>query len=326
MTTVVVSDSPFVDRAILADHLDADIVAVETTDEARLREAARGVEALVLDVNSPLTADTVAVLDSLRVVARAGMGVDNLAVDAARDAGVTVTHAPDYGVDEVATHAVSLLLSCRRNVAAHDREVRAGEWTWLNDRPQPRVRGSTLGLVSFGGIARRVVELTRGFDLDVLVYDPYVDDGTVADYGATRVSFGELLDASDAVSIHAPLTDDTRGMFDAAAFERLPAHAVVVNVGRGGIVDEAALADALSTGEIAAAGLDVLATEPPESDNLLLDCENAVLTPHTAWYSAEAHERLNRTVAADVRRVLDGEVPAHPVGSHPAGSAEAGAD
>ncbi|MFC7132038.1 MULTISPECIES: C-terminal binding protein [Salinibaculum] len=320
---VVVSDTPFVDVGILADHLSdvgVTIDAVDTTDEATLRRRASDAAALILDVNSPLPADVVADLDSLEVVARAGMGLDNVDVDAARAAGVTVTNAPDYGVDEVATHAVSLLLSCRRGVAAHDRDVRGGEWNWRTDRPQPRIRGSTLGLVSFGDTARRVVDLTRGFEFDVLVYDPYVDDGTVEAAGATRVDFETLLADSDMVSIHAPLTEDTRGMFDAAAFERLPDHAVVVNVGRGGIVDERALAEALAAGEVAAAGLDVLAVEPPDEDNPLCGRDDVVVTPHTAWYSADARERLNRTVAEDVRRVLTGVEPEHPVASGPVGA------
>ncbi len=315
-TKVVVSDSPFVDVETLEERLaelDATIEAVDTTDEATLRNRAEGAQALILDVNSPLTPSTLDALDTLEVVARAGMGLDNIAIDAAREAGVTVTHAPEYGIDEVATHAVSLLLACRRNIAGHDRDVRAGEWNWMTDRPQPQITGSTLGLVSFGATARRVVELTQGMDFDVVVFDPFVDAETIEEYGGRKVDFETLLAESDLVSIHAPLTEDTRGLFDQAAFEQMQSHAVVVNVGRGGIVDEEALAAALTAEEIAAAGLDVLATEPPTADNPLFDCENAVLTPHTAWYSEDAHERLNHAVATDVHRVLTGEQPEYGV-------------
>ncbi|RKD88120.1 C-terminal binding protein [Halopiger aswanensis] len=314
---IVVTDSPFIDAETFRNQLSSleyELVSVPSGDERAVADAGTAAAAIVVDVNTPVSAETIAALEEASVIARAGTGVDNIAVDAAADAGITVVNAPEYSTDEVATHALSLLLACRRQLGRYDREVADGEWNWLPERPYPRVRGSTLGVVSFGTIARRLVDLAAGFDLEVLAYDPYVDPAVADEYGVELVSFDELLARSDAVTIHAPLTDETRGLFDADAFAALPDHAVVVNVGRGGIVDEAALATALENGEIAGAGLDVMAEEPPSpSDSPLLDRDDVLLTPHAAWYSADSHAELNETVAADVRRVLQGQPPENPV-------------
>ncbi|WP_135821742.1 C-terminal binding protein [Halostella litorea] len=309
---VVVSDTPFVDAELFRDRLDADVTVADTSTEAAVSAAAATADALVVDVNTPATAAVFEACESLRLVARAGTGVDNVDVAAAAEHGVTVTNVPDYSTDEVATHALSLLLACKRRLRPYDAEVRDGEWAWEAGRPLSPVVGSTLGVVSFGAIARRLVELADGFDLDVAVYDPYVDEATVAEYGARRVDFGTLLDESDAVSVHAPLTDETRGMFDADAFERLDDGAVLVNVGRGGIVDEDALYDALTGGDLAAAGLDVLAEEPPDGSPLF-DLENVVVTPHAGFYSERSLADLNETLLADVQAVLAGEDPEHVV-------------
>ena len=228
---------------------------------------------------------------------------------AAADHGVAVTNAPDYCTDEVATHTVALLFDCIRGVAEYDRDTKAGTWGWERGRTLHRTTGRTLGLVSFGPIARRVREQLRGFDIEVVAYDPYVDREAMAEADVTKVSYDQLLARADYVSLHAPLTDDTRGMVDAAALDRMGDHAVLVNTGRGGLVDEDALATALRDGRIAAAGLDVLRDEPPGEDHPLVGLDNCVVTPHAAWYSAEAREDLNTTVAANVEAGLAGETP-----------------
>src|SRR6056297_674389 len=312
-TTIAVSDTPFVKQDVVSDELapiDHELVPSSTGDREAIVDA--DPEALFLDVNTGVDADLVDRLDDLKIVARAGTGFDNVDVEACQDAGVTVVNVPGYSTNEVATHAFSLLLACRRTLVEYDREVKAEEWNWMPDRPFPRFYGSTLGVVSFGTIAQRLADLTAGFDLDLVVYDPYVDEATTDEYDADLVEFEELLDRADAVTIHAPLTEETRGMFDAEAFERLADHAIVVNVGRGGIVDEDALYEALVDREIFGAGLDVMDDEPLTGSPLLAR-DDVVLTPHAAWYSADSHQDLNEIVANDVRRVLQGEEPENPV-------------
>ncbi|MBX0297130.1 C-terminal binding protein [Haloarcula nitratireducens] len=309
MPRVVVSDDPMLDAALLRAELDAEVVEADTGDDDALPAAARGAEALVVDVNTPVTAAVLDELDELRIVARAGVGIDNVDVAAAAENGVAVTNVPEYCTEEVATHTVTLLLDCIRTVAAYDRDVRDGNWGWERTRPIHRVRGRTLGLVSFGPIARRARERLRGFDLDVVAYDPYVDAETMADADVEKVALAELYDRADYVSLHAPLTDDTRGMVDAAALDAMCDHAVLVNTGRGGLIDEDALATALAEGTIAGAGLDVLREEPPSEGHPLVGLDNCVVTPHAGWYSEEAREELHATVTANVRAAFAGETP-----------------
>ena len=308
MDRVVASNDPMIDAAALRDHLDAEVV-VANGEQTLLDAAAGSADALVVDVNTPVDRAAFEALDGLQVVARAGVGIENIDVAAATDHGVAVTNAPDYCTREVATHTVTLLLDCVRGVAAYDRDTRAGNWGWERGRRVHRLRGGTLGLVSFGPIARRVCEQLRGFDIDVVAYDPYVDADEMADADVENVGLDELYARADYVSLHAPVTDETREMVDADALARMSDECVLVNTGRGALIDEAALAEALREGAIAAAGLDVLQREPPTADHPLVGLDNCILTPHAAWYSAEARDDLNATVAENVKAALAGETP-----------------
>ncbi|WP_324663387.1 C-terminal binding protein [Haloarcula sediminis] len=307
MDCVVASDDPMIDVATLRDRLDAEVVVAD--GERTLVDAADGVTGLVVDVNTPVGSPEFEALDDLQVVARAGVGIDNIDVAAAAEHGVAVTNAPDYCTDEVATHTVALLLDCVRGVAAYDRDTRAGGWGWERGREVHRLQGGTIGLASFGPIARRVREQLRGFDVDVVAYDPYVDADEMAEADVEKVELDELYARADHVSLHAPVTDETRGMVDADALAAMDEEGVLVNTGRGALINEDALAAALREGTIAAAGLDVLRTEPPEPDHPLVGLDNCVVTPHAAWYSEEARDDLNATVAENVRAGLAGETP-----------------
>jgi D-3-phosphoglycerate dehydrogenase len=309
MPTVVASEDQMIDSERIATALpDADVRTARTETEADLIDALDGAAAFVANVSAPVTRSVLDACPDLRIVARAGVGIDNVDIRAAADSGVVVTNTPDYCTDEVATHTVSLLLACVRNLRGYDRGVRAGGWGWHPDGPIHRLTGATLGLVSFGPIARGVVERLSGFDLDAVAYDPYVDADEMAAHGVEKVDFETLLDRSRLVSVNAPLTEATRNLIDADALDRLPDDAVLVNTGRGGVVDEEALAAALDDGIVAGAGLDVFASEPP-TDSPLLDCERALLSPHAAWYSEEARTELHETVAANVRAALADETP-----------------
>ena len=313
---MVMSDEKTVDPRTQREILEAAGARIEVLDErteAAVADAVRGADGLVVDSRTPVTAQVLGASETLRVVGRAGIGVDNVDLAAAAERDVTVVHVPDYCLDEVSTHALSLLLACVRNVPLQDRRTGEGTWDWREGRPLHRMRGRTLGLAGFGGIARRLASKLRAFGLEVVAYDPYVKATVMADYGVEEVGFEALLDRLDYLSIHVPLYGETREMFSTDEFERMADHAVLVNTARGPVVDEAALLDALESGEIARAGLDVLESEPPDAGNPLLAREDVVVSPHTAWYSEESRRDLSRSVASDVAAVLDGEAPTDPV-------------
>jgi D-3-phosphoglycerate dehydrogenase len=181
--------------------------------------------------------------------------------------------------------------------------------------PIHRLKGQTLGLVGFGNIPRALVPKANAFGLRVLAFDPFVAPDVLASFGAKGVSFDELLGSSDFVSIHAPLTPQTRGLFSTATFNKMKTGAQIINTARGPIIDEKALIEALDSGRLGGAALDVLETEPPPKDSLLTGRPNVVLTPHTAFYSVEALEELQIKCATDVARVLSGQPPVYPAPS-----------
>lgn len=294
------------ERQALAER-DVEVRETNATTTEELIERASGADAL-LNMIPELDERVFAELESLEVVAQYSVGVEKIDVEAASDAGVLVSHVPDYCVEEVSTHAVAVMLACLREVPRYDRAIRDGHWSYKVGRPIHRIRDLTVGFAAFGRIPQRVREKLRGFGVDAIAYDPYVSESEIAAGDAEKVDFDGLVSRSDVVSVHTPLTEDTRGLFDAAAFEAMPDEAVVVNCGRGGVVDEAALASALEDGELGAAGLDVMAEEPP-GDSPLVGRDDVVLTPHAAWYSEESMTELRTRAATAVVRALDGERP-----------------
>lgn len=292
-------------RETVGDDVTVEVAALDTTEQ--LIDAAVGADALVVDVGTPVPATAIEALN-LSVIVRSSVGVDGVDVAAAAEADTTVTRVPDYCTGEVASHSVSLLLACLRSLDAYDDAVAAGGWSWEDGRPVRRIDESTVGLVSLGPIARRAAQQLSGFGAELVAYDPFVDADAMAEVGVEKVGFDELFDRSDHVAVYAPLTDATRGMVDGDALARLSAHSVVVNVGRGPVVDAEALLAALESGGIKAAGLDVLDEEPP-ADDPLVGRDDTLVTPHAAWYSEEAYTELNERGAADVAAVLNGEVP-----------------
>jgi D-3-phosphoglycerate dehydrogenase len=314
--TVVLSDNKTVDPETQSEILEAAGAEIEVLDaktEDAAAEAFRDADGAIVDAATPVTERVLAGAENLRVVGRAGIGVDNVDVAAAAEHGIAVVNVPDYGLDEVSTHALSLILACARSVPRYDRGTRDGEWDWKAGRPMFRVRGKTVGLAGFGGIARRLASKLQSFGVDVLAYDPNVEAERMIDLGAEKVDFDGLLARSDYVSVHVPLFEETRGLFDAEAFAAMKEEAILVNTARGGVIDEDDLAAALENDEIGRAGLDVLRQEPPEPDNPLLSMEEVVVTPHAGWYSEESRRDLSRGVARDVAAVLAGEEPKNPV-------------
>ena len=247
-------------------------------------------------------------LPRVRVVVRYGVGVDGIDVAAATDHGVPVVNVPDYGTDEVANHAVALLLALARKITRLDRQTRSGGWDVFRVGPVTRLAGQTVGILGCGRIGSAVARKLGGFDVRLLGCDPYVGSFPP---GVQPVAFERLLAESDYITIHCPLTHETRHAFGAGSFARMRPTAVLINTARGGIVDTAALVDALQQGFLAGAGLDVLEQEPLDPASPLLRMEQAIVTPHAAWYSEEGRSDLKRRAAEEAVRVLRGERPRH---------------
>lgn len=312
---ILVSDSKVIDLES-SQSAFSDIEATLRTTEARepeeLTESAAGVDAMIVDASTQVTESVLRSLDSLQVVGRSGIGVDNVDLKTAKELDIAVVNVPDYCLDEVSTHALGMLLSCARKLPQLNAAVKDGEWDWSPAQPIRRLRGQTVGIVGFGKIGRSFAQKVPGLGVDVLVFDPYISVTDLAGFDVTRVNFEELLAESDFVSVHTPLTEETRHMFDAEAFETMPDHAILVNTARGPVVDEEALVAALEAGELGGAGLDVRDPEPPENDPLI-DFENVVLSPHAGFYSEDSRRELTRSVSKDVARVLRGDEPRNPV-------------
>jgi D-3-phosphoglycerate dehydrogenase len=275
-------------------------------------EVARDADA-VLVTYAKLPRDLLARLSRCKAIGRFGLGVDNIDVKAATELGMIVTYVPDYCMHEVSDHAMALLLALARKVTLSNRLVQSGRWEVPPIVPIHRLAGRTLGLVGFGNIPRAVAPKAKAFGLRVVAHDPHLAPAVLAASGVEGVSFDRLLETSDFVSVHAPLTPATRGLFSAEAFRKMKPGAALINTARGPLVDEDALIAALDSGHLGGAALDVVAVEPLSRESRLIGRDNVILTPHTAFYSVEALEELQTKCAADVARVLSGEPPIYPV-------------
>ncbi|WP_330351079.1 C-terminal binding protein [Streptomyces sp. NBC_00582] len=261
----------------------------------------------VLTCWAPVTAAAVTACPDLRIVARLGVGLDNIAVETAAEQGVWVTNVPDYCVEEVSDHAVGMVLAWARGLAAFDRDVRAGKWRPAAAKLR-RMATLTCGIVGYGRIGRATARKLAAFGCRVLAHDPYPPDRAP---GVELTTFEELLGASDVVVLHVPLTENTRHLVGAKELALMKPGALLVNVSRGGLVDTDALIEALASGLVDGAGLDVLESEP-EVPSALLERPGVLVTPHIAFSSTASVEELRRRAAQEVVRVLAGEPPAYP--------------
>ncbi|MWV38853.1 C-terminal binding protein [Natrialba sp. INN-245] len=246
-------------------------------------------------------------LEQLEVIGRYGIGVDTIDLSTATEYGVAVVNVPEYCINEVAEHTIALLLSIYRQIPNYDRQFRDGEWDWKAGQPLHRFSESTIGLVGFGQIPRKVAESLDGFNLRIVASDPNVDKDTMADYGVKKVNFESLVDTAEVISIHTPLIESTQNLFDEEVFKQMRNDAILINTSRGGVVNTDDLIGALQDDHIRGAAIDVLADEPPKKDNVLRSIDDVIVTPHTAWYSEESIQELRRTVAENVLQVLRGE-------------------
>jgi D-3-phosphoglycerate dehydrogenase / 2-oxoglutarate reductase len=289
-------------------QLDAQLVERPCRTAAELVEHGQEADALLV-LEEPVSAAVIAQLRRCRVISRFGIGVDTIDVAAATAAGIQVTNVPDASTEEVSDHALAMLLSLARDLRAFDEAVRRGAWAAAGRNEIRRLSGRTLGLVGFGRIARRLCEKVRPLGLQVLTFDPYVSAAASADLNARSVGLAELLERSDFVSLHAPLTPETHHLLGAEEIALMRPGAFLINVSRGGLVDQAALVRALRHGTLAGAALDVMESEPPMPDDPILAAPNVLLTPHSAHYSIESFDTVRDRAIENVVRVLSGQDP-----------------
>lgn len=324
MALVAVTDHVFPhldqERAMLAAAGHELRFGGNATTPGQVAEAVRGADA-VLNCYAPIPSDVTRGLRGCRIIARYGIGLDTIDVPVATEAGIVVTNVPDYCIDEVSDHTLALILALGRGVALLDRRVRAGAWRPMDAAPLHRLRGRTLGLVGFGRIARTVAAKARAVGFGVVAADPFLSDEAVAAMGAEPADLATLLATSHVVSLHAPLTAGTHHMIGAAELAAMPVGAALVNTSRGGLVDLAALRDALASGHLGGAALDVLETEPIAADDPLLSRPEVIVTPHAAFYSEESIAELQRKATEQVLDALAGRVPPYAVNARELGLA-----
>jgi D-3-phosphoglycerate dehydrogenase len=290
--------------------LGAEIVEIPAGTEEEFVKAARDADALYAK-GRRITKRMIDGLERCRVIALGSVGVDSVDVAAATARGIPVTNVPDTFIEEVADHAMMLILATFRRLVVQDRLVRDGRWK--EGRPMllklPRLMGLTLGFVAFGHVARAVAMRARGFGVRMLAYDPYVEELVMSPYGVEPASLTEVLQRSDFVSMHAPSTPDAHHLLREEHFRLMKPTALFINTGRGPTVDESALVKALQEGWIAGAGLDVLEEEPPAPGNPLLKMDNVILTAHVASASARFDPARLRRVGRELALVLSGRWP-----------------
>lgn len=303
---VVVSDRKYPGEDNFSDVVEDaghEIVFGGYRDEADMVEGSRGADVLIAASN-PISGDVIRSMGGGELILKLTTGYDNVAVNVATECGIPFSNVPIYCTWEVAEHAITLMLAASRRIAAYDRELRAGSG-W-DDRGDIRsLTGSTLGLIGFGRIGRATATLARGLGMAVVAYDPYVPEDVFWQFGVPSVGLDDLLAGVDYVSVHTPLTTETHHLLGADEFAAMDATTIVVNTARGPIVDVAALVEAVETGEIWGAGLDVFEDEPP-TESPALDSDNIVCSPHHAGRSSSAKRRVLSYARDKLDRVLTG--------------------
>ena len=319
--TDYVWESLDVEREILGGL--ADLIPMQTKKPEEFLDAAADCDALLNTYAGPITAEAMARMPKCRIIARYGIGVDTIDLKAATEAGIIVTNNPTYCIEEVAEHTLALLLSAARKTAFYDRQVRAGQWAVPPGKPMYRLSGSTLGLVGFGNIARQVAIRAAAFGMKVVFADPFIKDGQF-DAPGTKVDLPQLFREADYISLHPPLTPNTRKMINDEAFAQMKPTAVLVNCARGPIIDTDALVRALDAKKIAGCALDTVDPEPLPNPHPLRDRENVIINPHAAWYSEQAMVGLQAGAPNEVKRVLSGVWPINVVNPAVKGKSRAG--
>ncbi|CAI2485679.1 D-3-phosphoglycerate dehydrogenase [Serratia ficaria] len=285
----------------------ADFAEHQCRSEGETRDAVKGAQA-VLNNFAPMTRHVMEAMAPGAVVVRYGVGVDNVDLIAARELGIRVCNVPDYGIDEVADHAAAMTLSLARKLNRYDAGIRRGEWKI--DRMVDGVRSlrdTTVGLIGLGRIARSYAARMAVFGCRIIGFDPFVSDDTVRAAGIEPIKYDDVIASAHVLSLHVPLTPETRHLINGATMMRMPAGSIIINCSRGGLVDETALSDALCRGHLAGAGLDVFEQEPLPAESPLRQSPDVLMSPHAAFFSNASVEKLQKLASEEALRGLRGE-------------------
>lgn len=299
-----------IERAAI-EKIGGELVLCDCATEGDIIAQCADADALLLD-QAPMTAKAIAALKRCKCINRYGVGYDNVDVPAATAAGIQVTYVPDYCAEDVSDHALALLFACLRQVPLRDRKIRQGAWN-IHETGF-RLKGKTLGLMGFGRIAQALARKCSGFGFEkILAYDPYIPDSVCEKAGVQRASKEDVLAQSDFISLHMPVTPETRHMIDAQALQLVKPTAILINTARGALVDSAALADAIREERLLYAGLDTHEKEPVGPDCPYRDLEHVFMTDHTGYSTVEGVIELKTKSAQNVVDVLTGKAPVYPV-------------
>jgi len=293
--------------------INAELKIYNCESEKEVAAAVQEADAVLVNL-APVNKRVIVSMKKCRVISRYGVGYDNVDVDAATEAGIWVARVPDYSYEDVSDHALALLLGCIRKISYKDRRVREGGWNLKSEQPVHRIKGRTLGLIGYGAIAKTLHRKVSGLGLSrVLVYDPYLTPDKVRKNGGEPVGMGELLKQADYISVHVPLTEETRGLISVKEIEKMKQSAILINTSRGPVLDEDAVVEALKSGRINSAGLDVFVEEPLPEGHPLKTLDNVILSDHTGFYSEESLKELKTKAARNIAEVLKGGKPVYPV-------------
>ena len=308
MVTDFVTEDFSIEKELLAHLGRLDIF--NTSDLSSIASDLAECDAVLNVYAGPISAEIIDTMPHCKIISRYGIGVDTIDVDAATRAGIIVTNNPTYCIEEVAEHALALILAQARKVAVYDRDVRNDNWSLAPGKPMSRLKGKVLGLVGFGNIARALAWRAEALGMEVIFTDPAVT-GSVDGFMAKPASFDEVVARADFLSLHPPLNPATRHIVNTDVLAAMKASATLVNVSRGPLVDTDALVETLTQRRIAGAVLDATDPEPLPKKHPLRQLDNVLVTPHAAWYSEEAMVLLKRGAPSEVAAVLSGRPPTH---------------
>jgi len=295
------------EREVLS-KINCRIFDYQCKTEDELISVANDCDALIVQF-APVTRKVIENLKNCKVIVRYAIGMDIIDIPAATEHGIYVANVPDYGIDEVSNHAICLLLALIRKLPQSIETIKEHKWDVSLIKPLHRPVGKRLGLIGLGRIPSAVAKKLSGFDFEIVSFDPYVDKKHADELGVKLVSFDELVETSDFISVHCPLTNETRGLFNKDVFKKMKNTVMIINTARGPIINESDLIEALKNKEIGAVALDVTEKEPIDFSSPLVSMENVILTPHIAWYTEESNTALQTKAAEEVLRVLSGNVP-----------------
>lgn len=306
---IVITDCSWGAYDVEKQHLPqgAEVVCGQILTEDELVKTCQGAAA-TLSEYAPYTRRVLEQLPDLKIISNSAMGVDNIDLEAAKELGITVANVPDYCFDEVAEHAMALILSTLRNIPGyHNKVSQEKKWDFADAPKLYRINGMTLGLIGCGRIPRKVAVMAKGFQMKLVGYDPYLPKEVADEFGIEMMSIEKLAEVSDVILSHVPLMPSTEKMVGRNLFDHVTKHPIFINTARGGTVDHEALCDALESGAVRAAALDVVDEEPANFESRIFQYDNVIFTPHAAFYSETALEEVRRRSAENVTHFLAGE-------------------